>query len=103
MGEDVPIAAKPPVPKKQPSFQHDAPFRPCAKPPRSGHLCSISKFPEHVPCPPREKVRKRKLEDEPDAPPAFKGTHKYKSRPSSSVATNLRNLKASYSSLFRRR
>lgn len=101
-GEDVPLHHKPPMPKKKPAVQHDAAFKPPIRPPRSGHSCSLATFPKYMENPPKQPTRKVKLEGEPDAPPAFKLTYKYKSRPSSSVATNLRNLKVSYPSIFRK-
>lgn len=102
IGEDIPIPQRPPVPERKYGLQQEAPFKPNVQPPRSGYNCSLATFPEYKPNPPAEKVRKHKVEGEADVPPAFRSTYKYKSRPQSSVATNLRNLKASYSSIFRR-
>jgi hypothetical protein len=47
-------------------------------------------------------TRKKKVEGEAEAPPAFKTTHKYKSRPSVSIATNLKNIRSSFPSLFKK-
>lgn len=54
-----------------------------------------------MPDPPKEKKRIKKDDDD-DAPPGFKCTKKFMSRPTPSVATNFRNLKASFPSAFRR-
>lgn len=101
-GEDVPLPHRPPLEKAKPSVTHDAAFKPPIKPPRSGYACTLARFPEYKENPPKAPTRKVKIEGEPEAPPAFKLTYKYKSRPSSSVATNMRNLKASYPSIFRK-
>jgi len=102
IGEDINIPNRPPVPEKFYGMKNEMPFKPNVKPPRMGYSCTIAKFPEYKENPPAEKIRKVKVEGETDGPPAFRSTYKYKSRPSSSVATNMRNLKASYSSIFRR-
>ena len=102
IGEDVPLPHRPVTKRVYTGVTHDANFRPNIKPPRSGYNCTIAKFPEYKCDPPREKIRKVKVEGDPENPPPFKSTYKYRSRPCSSVATNMRNLKASFSSVFRR-
>jgi len=78
---------------------HDKPFFP-AKPPKTGIIDkSIGGFPEYKENPLKFVTRQPVNED---APPPFKKTHNVKSRPSPSVQTNLRNLKASFPSVFRR-
>ena len=59
---------------------------------------TFSKYPEYMPSPPTETKRKPKDDD---APPAFKMTHNTKSTPHTSVACNVRNLKAQFPSVFR--
>lgn len=80
-GEDVPLPHKKPPVVEKPAVTHDVPFKPCAKPPRQGYNCTLSKHPEYKPCPPKEFKRKVRMETDPDEPPAFKMTHKHKSRP----------------------
>jgi len=81
--------------------EHERAWRP-SMPPRSGVYCSLAKFPPFMPNPPKELHRKKTVEGEPEAPPPFKMTHKRKTVPTASVATNFRNLKASYPSIFRK-
>ena len=93
-------AEKPPLPKK-PSFNqniHERAFRP-AMPIRKGQTrCSLARFPDYKEDPPREKVRIKTIETDlpADEIPAFKLTHKYKSRPQTTIACNKRNLKTSF-------
>jgi len=78
---------------------HDKPFFPSA-PPKTGIIAkTIGKFPEYKENPLKFTTRKPVNDD---APPPFKKTHAGKTRPSPSVQTNLRNLKASFPSVFRR-
>jgi len=51
--------------------------------------------------PPVEKKYVKPAEGVPEPPPGFKATYKYMSRPQPSIATNFRNLKASFPSAFR--
>ena len=97
----MPLPHRPPKVYKPHTAEHERAFRP-AKPARTGYDCTISKFPQYLPNPAKPITRKQPVEGEPEAPPAFKMTHRYKSRPSASVATNIRNLKASFPSAFRR-
>merc|ERR1740138_1255872 len=79
---------------------HERAFRP-ANPAKRGNHCTIEKFPLYKEDPPRE-VKRIKYPDgqEPEAPPGFKMTYNRKSSPTPSVATNIRNLKASFPSSF---
>ena len=93
--EDPPIPAKPVVKPPPPAELHDRPFRP-TNPPRKGK--SIGKFPEWLKSPPEEKKPAKKEEEE--ERPGFKCTYRGLSIPMPSIATNYRNLKASYPSAF---
>uniref|UniRef100_A0A7S3FT23 Cilia-and flagella-associated protein 96 n=1 Tax=Strombidium rassoulzadegani TaxID=1082188 RepID=A0A7S3FT23_9SPIT len=101
--EDPPIPPRAPKPKVvAPNIHDDKPFKP-SHPPKRGINATIEKFPEYIPNPPKEKKRV-KLEDgqEEDDRKGFKVTYKGLSRPQPSVATNIRNLKASYPMAFRK-
>jgi hypothetical protein len=100
LGEDVPIPPKAAPAAKAPLMEHDRPFRP-SNPPKIGINKTISKFPEYKEDPPKQLKRKVPVEGA-DEPAKFKPTHNVKSRPTPSVQTNLRNLKASFPSVFRR-
>jgi hypothetical protein len=54
-------------------------------------------LPPHLPNPPKDVTRKVWPED---AAPAFKRSHKGLTRPTPSIATNMRNLKSSFPSAF---
>lgn len=99
-GEDVPIPHKQPPAKLPPPIEHEKPFKP-SNPPKRGYNRTLCKFPDYKENPPKELKRKIKEEDK-DDPPRFKPTHNHKSRPTPSVATNVRNLKSSFPSAFRR-
>ena len=96
------IKPRPLPPKKKNQVElgiHDKPFFP-SHPPKTGIINkSIAPFPEYKENPLKFTTRKTAEED---APPPFKKTHTGKTRPSPSVQTNLRNLKASFPSVFRR-
>ena len=101
-GEDVPIKARPASSGvKEKHAEHERAWRP-SMPPRSGVYCTLAKHPGFMPNPPKQLTRVKPVEGEPEAPPPFKMTHKRKTIPSASVATNFRNLKASYPSIFRK-
>jgi hypothetical protein len=88
-------------PEKEPL--HDKPFRPSHPSKKGAIKGTLEKFPEYLPNPPVEKKRKVLSEGEEDEiPPGFKVTYRFKSRPTPSVATNHRNLKASYPTAFAR-
>lgn len=98
----------PPIPpKKEPEAPaapaeplHDKPFKP-ANPSKKGYKSTLNKFPEWLPNPAKQLVRVKKEEGEEEMK-GFKATYKERTRPTPSVATNIRNLKASYPTLFRR-
>jgi hypothetical protein len=70
---------------------------------RTGQItCTLEKFPQYKENPPTHLTKKVKVEGEEDDGPKFKLTHTYKTRPSPSVVTNMRNLKASFPSVFRK-
>lgn len=100
-GEDVHLPPKPPAAKLKPEITHDMPFKP-ARPPRTGHACTLEPYPKHEPNPPKPVVRKIRLEGDPEPAPAFRLTHKYKSRPTTTIACNLKNLKTSFPSIFKK-
>lgn len=80
---------------------HEKPFFP-SKPGLKGVTGTLMKFPEHVPSPAKIKKYVKPPEDAPEPPPGFKATYKGLSRPTPSIVTNIRNLKASYPTAFRR-
>ena len=77
---------------------HDRAFRPCG--PKKGVQKTLMKFPEYIPEPPHEVKRKVKDETEEERP-GFRPTYNKRSIPCKSVATNYRNLKASFPMHFR--
>ena len=79
-------------------MEHDKPFKP-SHPPKRGYNKSLAPFPTYIPDPKKGIERRR---DEEDEKPKFKPTHNTKGRPTPSVACNMRNLKASFPSVFRR-
>jgi len=98
----VPPRKAPVVEEKKGDPLHDKPFKP-SNPNKKGRQGAIEKFPAHVPDPIFQAKKKAVVdENAPESPPGFKMTYKYKSRPSPSVATNIRNLKASFPSAFRK-
>lgn len=99
-GENPPVPAREPKAKPAPPMEHDKAFKP-SNPPRIGYNKTINKFPEYKEDPPKRLTRKIVVEGE-DEGPKFKSTYKERSRPTPSIATNFRNLKASFPSAFRR-
>lgn len=82
--------------------EHERAFRP-SMPIRTGQVnCSLQPYPLYKENPPKQLKKKPTVEGEIEPPPGFKMTHRRKSRPTPSVATNFRNLKASFPSAFRR-
>jgi hypothetical protein len=81
-------------------MEQEVAFKP-AKPARSGFSCTFEKFPKYMENPLKFTERKKPVEGE-EEKAAFKSATRFKERPSPSVVTNLRNLKASFPSLFRR-
>lgn len=98
IGEDRPIPARPPRQKTPPLMEHDKPFKP-SNPAKKGHNKSLSPFPKYIEDPFKHVTRKMEEEDD---KPKFKPTHVHKSRPTPSVQTNIRNLKASFPTVFKR-
>jgi hypothetical protein len=77
-------------------------FRP-SNPGKNGHNKCLGKFPEYKENPLKFITRKKPVEGEEEAEiKPFKKTHNVKSRPTPSIQTNLRNLKASFPSVFRK-
>lgn len=87
-------------PKTAPAIEHDKPFKP-SHPPRRGYNKTLAKFPLYQEDPKKPITRKVLIEGEEDKE-KFKPTHNVKSRPTPSVATNMRNMKAAFPSVFRR-
>ena len=86
--------------KTPPLMEHDRAFKP-SNPAKRGYNKSLSPFPKYVEDPVKHVERNRERENE-DEKPKFKPTHIGKSRPSPSVQTNMRNLKASFPTVFKR-
>jgi hypothetical protein len=63
---------------------------------------TLENFPQYLENPPKELTRKRPVEGKEDDGPKFKLTHHYKSRPTASIVCNMRNLKSSFPSVFRK-
>lgn len=99
-GEDVPIPARKAKAPSVPPMEQEVAFKP-AMPPRSGWKCTLEKFPVYMENPIKKLERRMPVEGE-ENPPSFKSTHQYKSRPTPSVVTNLKNLKSSFPSVFKR-
>ena len=97
--EDVPIQPRP-VKEKAKEEDDRPPFKP-SHPPKAGYNKSIGKFPQYKEDPPKQ-LKRKVPDDSKEEPPRFRTTHNYKTRPTPSVATNLRNLKSSFPSVFRR-
>jgi len=99
--EEVPvIPQRQPKPQTAPVVEHDKPFKP-SHPPRRGYNKTLEKFPNYVEDPLKEVTRRVAVEGEEDRK-KFRPTHRAKSRPTPSVATNMRNMKAMFPSVFRK-
>lgn len=81
--------------------EHDKPFKP-SHPPRIGYNKTIDKFPEYKEEGVKEITKRREADPDAAPIPKFKPTHNYKTRPTPSVAVNIRNLKSAFPSVFRR-
>lgn len=99
IGEDINIPAREPKAKSPPPMEHDRPFKP-SHPPRTSYTMTFEKFPVYKEDPKAPLTRKMDVDE--NAPKAFKPTHNTKSTPMPSVQCNLRNIKASFPSVFRR-
>ncbi len=98
IGEDRDYPHRKPSPKQGPLMEHDKPFRP-SQPPKIGYNKCLAPFPKYEEDPLKFVERKPEEEDE---KPRFKPASLPKTRPTPSVQTNLRNLKASFPSVFKR-
>lgn len=78
---------------------HDAPFKP-SHPPKKGYNKTLDHFPEYKEDPLRVVVRKKEGEKDEDG--KWKTTYRKKSMPVYSVATNYKNLKTEFPSIFRK-
>ena len=103
-GSDVPLPPKKEVEKAE-KGEGEEEDRPAFKPSHPGirgiHK-TFEKFPDYLPNPPKELKRKIVADDAPEEKPSFKIPKKGISGPTTSIATNYRNLKASFPSAFRR-
>jgi len=95
------IPAKKPRRESPPPMEQEVSWKP-AKPSRKGHSCTLGKTPEYIPDPIKFTQRRRTLDGDAEAPPAFKRPKAFQSRPSPSVMCNAKNIKASFPSIFRR-
>lgn len=100
LGEDVPLKAREPKPAPQPALEHEHPWK-SSRPARSGFKCTFGSFPEFMANPLKSVERRKPVEGEEDKKP-FVNTKKEMTRPTPSVVTNVRNLKASFPSIFKR-
>lgn len=100
LGEDVPLPPKTKKPDPKPAVEHDQQWKAC-RPSRKGANYGFSPFPEYVPNPMKSVERRKPVEGEEDKKP-FCNTKKEFTRPTPSIVTNVRNLKASFPSVFRR-
>jgi len=91
IGEDRPMPHREPKSPSPPPMTHDKPFKP-SHPPKKGQTSKgISPFPKYIEDP--KKATERRMDEEEDKA-KFKPTHNVKSRPTPSVAVNIRNLKS---------
>jgi len=98
IGEDVPIPERPVKEKSENPMKDERAFKP-SHPPRAGNHGTLAPFPYYKEDPRIEVTRKLEVEDEKKP---FKTTHNSKSTPMPSITTNMRNLKASFPSVFKR-
>jgi len=94
------MKARPSPQAMKPPMEQEVAFKP-SKPPRRGYSCTLEKFPEYKENPLKFTERKRPVEGE-DVAPAFKSAKNFASRPSPSITTNMRNMKSSFPSIFRK-
>ena len=103
-GSDVPLPKEEHTPRKRTQSPHapihDKPFKP-SNPPKKGYNRTLDKFPEYKPDPMKPLERKKPVEGAEERP-NFKPSYNKKSMPVKPVATNLRNLKSEFPSIFRR-
>ena len=79
---------------------HDKPFKP-SNPPKKGYNRTLEKFPPYKEDPMKSISRKKPVEGQEERP-NFKPSHNGKTIPVVPVATNYRNLKTEFPSIFRR-
>lgn len=99
-GEDIPIPARKEKEPPKPPMEHEVAFKP-AMPPKKGYKSTINPYPVYMENPVKGVERKRPVEGE-EPPPGFKSPTKERTRPTPSIQLNVRNLKASYPSAFRK-
>ena len=102
-GTDVPPVKEEPVVKVETTPHeplHDKPFKP-SNPAKKGYNKTLDKFPEFKPDPMTFITRKKPVEGE-EVKPNFRPSHNVKTMSSIPVATNYRNLKTEFPSIFRR-
>ena len=88
-------------PMTAPLMEHDKPFKP-SHPPRVGYNKTLEKFLRYMEDPLKEVTRKMPIEGD-DEKKKFRPPHlRQKSVPCPSVATNMRNMKAAFPSVFRK-
>ncbi len=105
--EGMKFPKKKPARKPKPQVEHPAPFKP-SNPPKVGAVeKTLQKFPEYLDDKkakedPNFGKPKKKKEKKDDERPAWKPNTSSKSRPTPSVATNLRNIRSSLPTMMRR-
>lgn len=99
IGEEPAIPHRKAKEEMAPPMEQEVAFKP-AKPARSGYSCTFEKFPNYMENPLKFTQRMKPVEGE-EVAPAFKTATRFRSRPSPSVVTNLRNLKSSFPSIFK--
>lgn len=103
-GTDVPPVKEEHTPKRghtPPHLPlHEKPFKP-SNPPKRGYNKTLEKFPPYKEDPLKFVERKKPVEGEEERP-KFKPSYNKKSMPVVPVATNVRNLKTEFPSIFRR-
>lgn len=104
-GTDVPL---PKEEEKIPSKEHISPHMPLhdkafkpSNPPKHGYNKTLEKFPAYKEDPLKFITRKKPVEGEEERP-SFRPSHKGKTIPMNPIATNYRNLKTEFPSIFRR-
>ena len=91
---------RPSVSRAVNKVEHERAFRP-AQPGKKGRMATLDKFPEYTPNPVKGITRVRPVEGE-DQPARWKSPTNSYSKPVQSIATNMRNMKASFPTVFRR-
>ena len=95
------IKRVPPPEKVVNKVDHEKPFSP-SQPGKKGPQATIDKFPKYMENPLKEKVRIKPVEGQ-EEPARWKSpTMSTLSKPTASIATNMRNMKASFPTVFRR-